>query len=245
MAAWLQLAVRRPDPRPPLPPARRLHGGHIYTSKRQAGRARPLPARGRRPRAEQRGRPSPRVLAFSAVSRALRLRAPARPGRAAALARVRRRRLPSLAFNTAASFVTNTNWQSYSGESRWATWSRWPASPCRTSSRRRSASRWPSHWSAGSPARGPRRSATSGSTWSAATCGCCCRSPSSARSCSSRWAWCRTSTRLPSVTTVAGAHADDPGRTGRLAGGDQGARHQRRRLLQRELGAPVREPERA
>ena len=32
--------------------------------------------------------------------------------------------------------------------------------------------------------------------------------------------------------------------TGRLAGGHQGARHQRRRLLQRQLGAPVREPDR-
>ena len=31
---------------------------------------------------------------------------------------------------------------------------------------------------------------------------------------------------------------------GRLAGGDQGARDQRRRLLQHELGAPVREPDR-
>ena len=31
---------------------------------------------------------------------------------------------------------------------------------------------------------------------------------------------------------------------GRLAGGDQGARHQRRRLLQRQLGDPVREPDR-
>ena len=32
---------------------------------------------------------------------------------------------------------------------------------------------------------------------------------------------------------------------GRVPGGDQGARHQRRRHLQRQLGAPVREPERA
>ena len=33
-------------------------------------------------------------------------------------------------------------------------------------------------------------------------------------------------------------------RPGRVAGGDQGARHQRRRLLQRQLRPPVREPER-
>jgi potassium-transporting ATPase potassium-binding subunit len=31
---------------------------------------------------------------------------------------------PALAWNTAASFVTNTNWQNYSGESTMATWSR-------------------------------------------------------------------------------------------------------------------------
>ncbi len=37
--------------------------------------------------------------------------------------------------------------------------------------------------------------------------------------------------------------ADDRDGPGRLAGGDQDARHQRRRLLQHELGAPVREPD--
>ena len=36
---------------------------------------------------------------------------------------------------------------------------------------------------------------------------------------------------------------DVPARAGRLAGGDQGARHQRRRLLQRQLGDAVREPD--
>jgi K+-transporting ATPase ATPase A chain len=30
---------------------------------------------------------------------------------------LRRRRTPSIAFNTAVSFVTNTNWQAYGGES--------------------------------------------------------------------------------------------------------------------------------
>lgn len=33
---------------------------------------------------------------------------------------------PGIAFNTAASFVTNTNWQSYVPESTMATRSRWP-----------------------------------------------------------------------------------------------------------------------
>ena len=47
------------------------------------------------------------------------------------------------------------------------------------------------------------------------------------------------------VTTVTGDPAGHPGRPGRLAGGHQGARHQRRRLLQRQLCSPVREPQRA
>ena len=46
------------------------------------------------------------------------------------------------------------------------------------------------------------------------------------------------------VTTVAGGDADDPGWPGREPDRDQAARHERRRLLQHELGAPVREPER-
>ena len=46
------------------------------------------------------------------------------------------------------------------------------------------------------------------------------------------------------VTTVEGADADDPGRPDRQPGGDQGARHERRRSVQRQLGPPVREPER-
>ena len=45
------------------------------------------------------------------------------------------------------------------------------------------------------------------------------------------------------VHTITGLNADDRDGTGRLAGGDQDARHQRRRLLQHQLGAPVREPD--
>ena len=44
-------------------------------------------------------------------------------------------------------------------------------------------------------------------------------------------------------TLTGGTQILGPG-PGRLAGGDQGARHQRRRLLQRQLGLPVRERER-
>jgi len=49
---------------------------------------------------------------------------------------------PAMAWNTAASFVTNTNWQSYSGES---TWPRWAAWRCRTSCPPPSASPWSPH----------------------------------------------------------------------------------------------------
>ena len=51
------------------------------------------------------------------------------------------------------------------------------------------------------------------------------------------------------ASTARGHHAHRRGpaghrRTGGQPGGDQGARHQRRRLLQRQLRAPVREPDR-
>ena len=51
--------------------------------------------------------------------------------------------------------------------------------------------------------------------------------------------------RLPRRPTLAGGAADDRGRPGRLADRDQAARHQRRRLLQRQLLDAVREPDRA
>ena len=53
------------------------------------------------------------LLAFSFLSRRAALPAPAAAGRAAAEPRPRRRSTPGIAFNTAVSFVTNTNWQSY------------------------------------------------------------------------------------------------------------------------------------
>ena len=51
---------------------------------------------------------------------------------------------PYLALNTAVSFVTNTNWQNYLGEQTMSHLTRWPAWPCRTSSRPGSAWPWPS-----------------------------------------------------------------------------------------------------
>ena len=74
-------------------------------------------------------------------------------------------------------------------------------------------------------------------------CGSCCRSPWSARSSSSRRAWCRTFRRngCHHAGRRRPAHHRRPGGQ---PGGHQGARHQRRRLLQRQLRAPVREPDR-
>jgi K+-transporting ATPase ATPase A chain len=51
---------------------------------------------------------------------------------------------PITAWNTAASFVTNTNWQNYSGESTMGYVTQMPAWRCRTSCPPASASRWSS-----------------------------------------------------------------------------------------------------
>ena len=153
---------------------------------------------------------------------------------------------PALSFNTAVSFVTNTNWQSYAGETHDE-----PPHPdggphgaaVRVGGRR--------HGGDGRadprarPAPGSARSATSGSTS------------------------IRTTFRilLPLAFVFAivllatgviqnthgftdGAHgrrrdAEDPRRPEREHGVDQAARHERRRLLQRQLRAPVLEPDRA
>jgi K+-transporting ATPase ATPase A chain len=72
---------------------------------------------------------------------------------------------PDSSFNTAVSFGSNTNWQSYGGESdASATSPRWPRSRCRTSCLRPPA--WRASWrsSAASPGKRPTPSAASGST---------------------------------------------------------------------------------
>ena len=71
---------------------------------------------------------------------------------------------PDLAFNTAISFVTNTNWQSYGGETTLSYGTQMLASPYTTSYRLRPALAWHSHWSAALHVARPRRWATSGST---------------------------------------------------------------------------------
>ena len=149
------------------------------------------------------------------------------------------------AVNTAVSFMSNTNWQSYAGEAGDRLHGAGRGSD-RAELRLRRRRAWPSRsrWSAASRATAPTGSATSGSTWCAASSASCCRWPSSRRSCCSSAASSRTSRTRTTITTVTGGAAGRAGRPGRLAGGDQGARHQRRWLLQRQLRPPVREPQR-
>ena len=153
--------------------------------------------------------------------------------------------LPHIAMNTTASFVTNTNWQYYGGEFTMSYLSQMAGlavqnfvsaalgmavlvAVVRGFARRIAR----------------RRSATSGSTSTARSSTSCCRSRSSSRCCSSRRASSQTFDGAATATTVEGGAAGDRARPGRVADRDQAARHERRRLLQLELGRPVREPER-
>src|SRR5712664_2145632 len=85
---------------------------------------------------------------------------------------------PALAFNTAASFTTNTNWQAYTPESTMGYLTQMAGLA------------WHNFTSAAAGAERP--SATSGSTWCAPRSTCCCRSRSCTRCSWSRRACCRT-----------------------------------------------------
>ena len=98
-----------------------------------------------------------------------------------------------LAFNTAASFTTNTNWQAYSGETTMSYFTQM-AGPgvsqlCFGRGRHRAGDRLHSRHRAASDA--DHRQLLGGSR-AVLLCGCCCRSASWARCCSCRRAWCRT-----------------------------------------------------
>ena len=151
---------------------------------------------------------------------------------------------PALAFNTAVSFVTNTNWQNYGGE---GTMSHLTQMAGLTVQNFVSAAVGISVAIALVRGLVRRQSETIGNFWVDLV---------------------RTTTRvlLPLAFVVAlllvsqgvvqtlrgaGDGADARGRepgdlpgAGREPGGDQGARHERRRDRERELGAPVREPDR-
>ena len=150
---------------------------------------------------------------------------------------------PDLAFNTAVSFVTNTNWQSYSPELTMSYLTQMIGLAvqnfvsaavgmavavalvrgfCRSESRghRQLLGRPRARHAlrARPDLARPRRRA---------------RRPRR-----------RADVRRPGARADARRRrADDRARPVRRPGGDQGARHQRRRLVQRQLGAPLREPD--
>ena len=117
------------------------------------------------------------------------------------------------------------------------------ASRCRTSSPPRSGSRCWRPSSAGWPRARRASWATSTSTSRACCSTSCCRCRCSPACSSPPRGRSRASARLRTVHTAHRARADARAGARRLAGGDQAARDQRRRLLQRQLGDAVREPD--
>ena len=79
-----------------------------------------------------------------------------------------------LAFNTAASFTTNTNWQNYAGETTMSYFTQMAGLAITTSPQRRSESRWRLHSFVASRAAKCKRSVISGWTWSTVPYGSCC-----------------------------------------------------------------------
>ncbi len=148
----------------------------------------------------------------------------------------------NVTFNTTSSFVTNTNWQYYSGETTMSYFSQMVGLTVQNFV---SAAVGIVGRGGADPgdyrAVAARASAISGGIWSARCCTCCCRSRSW-----SRWCWCsRVRSRILShyllAHTVTGGSQSIAQGSGCLAGGDQGARDQWRRVLQHEFGASVRE----
>jgi potassium-transporting ATPase potassium-binding subunit len=82
---------------------------------------------------------------------------------------------PDQAWNTAVSFVTNTNWQSYSGESTMGHLVQMAGLAVQNFASAASVSQSLSPWSAASPAQATAAWATSGLTSPASASGYCCR----------------------------------------------------------------------
>ena len=179
---------------------------------------------------------------------------------------------PDSSFNTAVSFATNTNWQGYGGESTMSYLTQMlgagGAELLLGRDRHRGAGRADPRLRA--RARRRRRRQLLGRPDAQRRSTSCCRSRSCSRCCSSRRAWSRTSTptrrddaRATPISSRSSATASRQGRQGQaviedvhatqtLAMGPvasqvaiKHAGHQRRRLLQRQLGASVREPDAA
>ncbi len=196
------------------------------------------------------------MLLFNVVGFLGRLSAAATAGRLAAQSAAASRPTARISsFNTAVSFATNTNWQGYGGETTMSYLSQMLGAD--GAELRLGGDR---HGRAGGvdsrlgAAHGARRSATSGSTWCASRSTSCCRCRSSWR-----WSWCRKASCRTSSRTrrrrwcsrSTGAdgkpvtEADAADGAGRVADRHQATGHQRRRLLQRQLGASVRESDAA
>lgn len=90
---------------------------------------------------------------------------------------------PGLAWNTAVSFVTNTNWQAYAGESTQGHLVQMAGLAVQNFVSAAVGMAVAVAFVAGSSAGAPRCWAHSGSIWFAAPCASCCRSRSSARPC--------------------------------------------------------------
>ena len=232
-------------------------GGYMHARlHRRAGRARPRARRGPsgcstalfgtdpEPRARLEGlRQAGPAVQPRRVRRALR--DPAHAGRSTRGTRRTSDRRPwDLSFNTAASFVTNTNWQFYGGETTMSYFSQMAGlavqnflsaavgiAVCIAVIRgfaRRSTRR-------------PRQLLGRRHADAALRAAADLRRRRAVPRLAGRAAEPR---RLPDGRHDRRRRADARPRPGRLAGDHQGARDQRRRLLQRQRGASVREPER-
>ena len=115
------------------------------------------------------------------------------------------------AFNTAASFVSNTNWQSYAGESTMGHLVQMAGLAVQNFVSAAVGIAVAVALIRGFTRVGARRSATSGRISSERRSASCCRSRSSPPSCSCRRASCRTSTGPARSTTVQGATQSIPG----------------------------------
>ena len=147
------------------------------------------------------------------------------------------------AWNTAVSFVTNTNWQWYSGESTVGhlmqmsglTVQNFVSAAVGMAVAAPSPAVWPRNLAGGG-------SATSGPTWCGRSCGSCCRSPWSRRSCWSSSAWCRTCWS-PRVYTLTGGTQSITGAPVASQGGDQGLGTNGGGFANANSAHPVREPD--
>ena len=152
---------------------------------------------------------------------------------------------PDLAFNTATSFVTNTNWQAYSGESTMSYFVQMAALAVQNfaSAAAGIADRDRADPRLRAPGKEDHRQFLGGrhtrhGLRAAADL-------DRRRSVLVSQGVIQNLQALHEVTTVEGAQADDRAGTGGVAGSHQATRHQRRRLLQRQFLPSIRESDSA